>query len=269
MESYFDLRDRLYKSYYIGQKINPVVAEKIAEEQEQKETAFVVAPPGSDKLYFTGRVKAEHWETPVNRAFSYVTGRYVQAETANQNGAFWAAEDLQFGAPSVAFGPVNMLHEEKAIVGTISEAHLHEQDDRFGTHITTCNVLWKYIFPGAVQAIEQAGAKGELWQSMECVADKIKCMGCEEEFEYAGWMRDKSSGCDHLTKGGTRRLVNPTFLATGIILGSARPAWGDADVEVRKVTANLVDESEMTAGNMERDFAMNLVDQILHWANRE
>lgn len=268
MESYFDLRERLYSSYYRGVKVNAEVVEQIvAETPVEKETAFVICPPDSDRMYFTGRVKAESWNTPTNRAFSYVTGRYVQAETANQNGAFFAADDLLFGAPSVAYGPVNMLHDERSIVGTISEANLHEGDEKFGTHITTCNVLWKYLYPQVVAGIEKASESAELWQSMEAVAEQIQCMGCDAEFDYGTWMRDKSSGCEHLTKGGTRRLVRPTFLATGIILGASRPAWADADVEVRKESAKLAEMNHLYEGNMTREAAEMLVGQILNWAN--
>lgn len=267
MESYADLRARMVAKYGMKPLIAPeVVIENVAKEIE-KETAFVISPPDSDKMYFTGRVKAEHWNTPVNRAFTYVTGRYVQAETPNKNGAYWAAEDLQFGHPSVAFGPVNLLHDERAIIGTISEAHLHDQDEKYGTHITTCNVLWKYLYPQAVQAVEKAGTDGELWQSMECVAEQVQCLGCDAQFDYGTWMRNKASGCEHLTNGGSRRLVRPTFLATGIILGAARPAWGDADVEVRKTSAKLAEMNHLYEGNMTREDAENLVAQVLTWAN--
>lgn len=271
MSSYFEIRDRLVAKYAMSLPMKDGTSAEIAAQlfeaakhtkQIRFEKAFVISPPDSDKMYFTGRVKAESWNTPINRAFSYVAGRYVQAETANQNGAFWAAEDLHFGAPSVAYGPVNLLHDERAIIGTISEANLHVEDEKYGTHITTCNVLWKYLYPQAVQAVEQASTDGALWQSMECVAEKVKCMGCEADFDYQPWMRNKATGCEHLAKGGARRLVNPTFLATGLILGGAKPAWADADVEVRKQTAAYVEEHEMT-----EDYASNLVSQILHWAN--
>jgi hypothetical protein len=236
-------------------------------ETETLEKAFVISPPNSDKLYVTGRVKAEHWETPINRAFTYVTGRYAQADKANLNGTFFSSEDLAFGAPSVAYGPVNMLHEETAIVGTISEAHLVEGDAKYGTHITTCNVLWKYLFPGITQTVEIASASGELWQSMETVAEQVKCLGgCDAEFDYGPWMRNKASGCEHLANGGARRLVRPTFLASGLILGAKRPAWSDADVEVRRESAKIADLEHLYDGNMTKEFAESLVAQVLTWA---
>lgn len=277
-ESYFDLRARLTAKYGV-KTLAPLRSPEVDAQKEAErlfaeankidpiETAFVISPPNSDKLYVTGRVKAEAWDTPVNRAFSYVVGRYVQAETANKNGAYWTAEDLQFGAPSVAFGPVNLLHEERAIVGTISEAHLHGNDERYGTHISTCNVLWKYLYPQAVQAVEKASEGGELWQSMECVGEQIQCVGCDSSFDYGTWMRNKSSGCEHLTKGGVRRIVRPTFLATGLIFGAARPAWGDADVELRKESAKLAEMNHLYEGSMTRDCAESMVAQILTWAN--
>jgi hypothetical protein len=270
MESYFDLRDRLTKKYGLSLPKEQAAVAVETPEQLDVETAFVLTPPGTDKMYVTGRVKAEHWETPVNRAFTYVTGRYVQADRANKNNAYWSSEDLEFGAPSVAFGPVNLLHEEKAIIGTISEAHLNQGDEQFGTHITTCNVLWKYLYPGPVQAIEAASSTGELWQSMECVAEQVQCLdGCGEAFDYQEWMRNKASGCEHLLRGGMRRMVRPTFLATGLIFGASRPAWADADVEVRKESAKMAEEKHLFEGNMTRAEAENLVMQVLHWANRK
>jgi hypothetical protein len=269
MESYAELRNRLKAQYGLAVSNIDPIEERIENELgETLEKAFVISPPNSDKLYVTGRVKAEQWNTPINRAFTYVTGRYVQADKANLNGAYWSSEDLAFGAPTVAYGPVNMLHEERAIIGTISEAHLNENDEKYGTHITTCNVLWKYLQPQAVQAIESASASGELWQSMECVAEQVQCLdGCGEAFDYQTWMRNKSSACEHLAKpGAMRRMVRPTFLASGIILGASRPGWAEADVEVRKESAKIADLEHLYDGNMTKEFAESLVAQVLTWA---
>jgi hypothetical protein len=273
VETYAQLRDRMIAKYGRGDfgKLNVdqamQVIENINQDIDNKEMAFVISPPNSEKLYVTGRVKAEHWDTPINRAFSYVTGRYVQAETANKNGAFWAAEDLSFGYPSVANGPVNLLHNDNCIIGTISEAHLHENDPKYGTHITTMNVLWKYLYPEAVVAVEKASEEGKLWQSMETVAEHVQCLGCEEKFDYGTYMRDKTKACEHIVNGGVRRLVNPTFLATGLILGSSRPAWSDADVELRRDSAKIAEDNHMAENNMSQEFAENLVGQVLAWAN--
>ncbi len=269
METYSEMKARMKATYGL------VLAEELVATEtfqtpvpEDLDKAFVISPPGSEKMYVTGRVKAEHWDTPINRAFTYLQGRYVQADKANLNGAYWSSEDLAFGAPSVAYGPVNMLHEERAIIGCISEAHLNENDEKYGTHITTSNVLWKYLQPQAVQAIESASASGELWQSMECVAEQVQCLdGCGEAFDYQGWMRNKSSACEHLSKpGAMRRMVRPTFLASGIILGASRPGWADADVEVRKESAKIADLEHLYDGNMTKEFAESLVAQVLTWA---
>lgn len=58
---------------------------------------------------------------------SYVTrirGRLVGAEEANHNRQYWSTGDLVFGVGSVAGGPLNWLHEERRIVGAITDARL-------------------------------------------------------------------------------------------------------------------------------------------------
>ncbi len=59
-----------------------------------------------------------------NPGFQYLHGRFVEAERANRNGAFWSTEDLQLGKPTVAGGPLNWLHQERHVIGTLLSADL-------------------------------------------------------------------------------------------------------------------------------------------------
>lgn len=56
-----------------------------------------------------------------NPHMTWLQGRFVEAEKANRNGAFWTTEDLQFGEMSVTHGPLNWLHEDKTVIGTIAD----------------------------------------------------------------------------------------------------------------------------------------------------
>lgn len=59
-----------------------------------------------------------------NDGFMYLHGRFVEADTPNGNGALWTTEDLQLGASTVAGGPLNWLHDERKIIGTLLAADL-------------------------------------------------------------------------------------------------------------------------------------------------
>lgn len=71
---------------------------------------------------------------------SFVTrirGRLVGAEEANRNNQFWSTGDLVFGVGSVAGGPLNWLHDEKRIVGAITDARLVGGPGRDGAKAAT------------------------------------------------------------------------------------------------------------------------------------
>lgn len=270
MESYWQLRDRLLseRPKPIFTPAPPVTLDTAPDAPFPLERAFVISP-GNGKHYVTGKVKTEEWKTNANhKGFTYVTGRYAQADNENGNNDLLTTDALKWGMPTVAHGPVNILHNERQIVGSISEAHMVENDPDYGTHITTCNVLWKYLFPGAVQEITRASDNGELWQSMEMCADRVKCAsGCDSEFDYVEWKRNKAIGCEHLLRGGIKQYVNPTFLASGLILNGTAPGWQGASIEVLRQTAQIAEENELYTGNMTRNDAETLVSSILSWAN--
>jgi hypothetical protein len=68
----------------------------------------------------------EKWEraSAANPYYQWVQGRFVEAERANRNGAYWSTADLQFGEMSVRNGPLNWLHQARKVVGTIADNKL-------------------------------------------------------------------------------------------------------------------------------------------------
>lgn len=59
-----------------------------------------------------------------NAGFTYLRGRFVEADHANDNGAMWTTEDLQMGGPTVAGGPLNWLHNDRIIIGSLLSGEL-------------------------------------------------------------------------------------------------------------------------------------------------
>jgi hypothetical protein len=116
-ESLAQLRDRLRPLHTVPRRATGPDPELITPEK-----AFVVT--GNARTLITG--PASMWEKAAVRhaGFMYVAGRYVEAERANRNGAFWSTKDLELGQPTVAGGPLNWLHEEKEIIGALLESKL-------------------------------------------------------------------------------------------------------------------------------------------------
>jgi hypothetical protein len=65
----------------------------------------------------------QRWEraSTANPYMTWIQGRFVEAERANHNGAFWSTQDLQFGEMSVRNGPLNWLHQHTTVIGTIAD----------------------------------------------------------------------------------------------------------------------------------------------------
>lgn len=144
---YFEARDRVRSRY--GHHLDP------------REVALATTEPLGDKGFLTeiaGKViltapsstfnspdelpreLAVRWrETAAESNHPYYTwlqARYVEAERANLNGAFWSTSDLQFGEPSVKYGPLNWLHNEKQVVGTLVDGALIQPGREFARKYT-------------------------------------------------------------------------------------------------------------------------------------
>lgn len=121
--SLFDVRDRLMPR--LPQTPTPVRAKQPP----------VIVVEGDSKLTITTAAEnlaSEAAGSMAQRLFLRLRGRFVEAEKANGNGAFWSVGDLQVGLPTVSSGPLNWLHEEKKIVGSLTNASLvsPESDER-------------------------------------------------------------------------------------------------------------------------------------------
>jgi hypothetical protein len=264
MTSYGDIRDRLEAKYRFQHAVEQVAetAGEGAAPVDPLETAFVVEP-GNGSLYLTSKLAPftlDYDKANYGPKLMRIQGRYVQAGKPNQNNAYFSTGDLEWGQPTVAMTPVNLLHDRNKIVGCIESAKMVYDAGQLGTHMVTDQVVWAYLYPEVADMLAKASQEGKLYQSMEAVAEKVECVsGCGEQYDYAAWKRDPATGCDHLARGGTRRLVNPTFIGTGLIYAPFRPAWADA-------SASWIQEN--ASANIS-DSLINVVAQITEWAGME
>jgi hypothetical protein len=124
---YFETRERLRKQYIAPKEISKAKGEQLGGTGFLTEVAgrVILTAPAS-MLTDAGQLPkelAERWEKAAggHPYMTWLQGRYVEAEKANRNGAFWSTEDLQFGEMSVKHGPLNWLHEERTVIGTIAD----------------------------------------------------------------------------------------------------------------------------------------------------
>jgi 8-oxo-dGTP pyrophosphatase MutT (NUDIX family) len=224
-----------------------------------------------------------YWEsTPPGGGeyMSWLQGRYVGAERPNRNGALWETSDLQHGFPTVAYGPLNYLHEERRVIGSIVDAKLvpgtgmngdvrAEAAETIDPHIAVLAGAWRWIYPAEVYSMQAAADSGILALSMECVADEVQCAGddgCGQSFPYDRFIAGDS--CAHLKqRGSVKRMVRPTFLGAGVIVPPARPGWPDADA--RMMAIDLAEGAYAQAGSPDVPTSQweTLVAQVVRYAS--
>lgn len=199
-------------------------------------------------------------EIMAEEGYLHLRGRFVGADRPNRNKAMWTAGDLEMGLPTVAHGPLNWLHEEKRIIGTITNATLVGEDGREKSaeavddiHIEAEAVVWKWLWREEAAVIEQASQMGRMWYSMECISEKVECGECGESFDYIETMPSRmraseSKVCGHIReRSSTRRFINPMFQGGAVIIPPVRPGWGDADLRVAERATEMA-ESTWDAG---------------------
>lgn len=227
---------------------------------------------------------AERWSSRADsgsRFNLWLQGRFVEAEKANRNGAYWSTEDLQFGEMSVRNGPLNWLHEEKTVIGTIADNALvmPENTERAELtpgprpYIAAASAVWRWVHPDKVKAIEAASDAGRLYYSMECIAREMSCqsdqthVGCGKSFDYVTAMTNPRATCEHIAaKSSARRMVDPSFLGGAVIVPPVQPGWAGASVEVIRSAASLAEQTEQAMGDMRASEWEQLMASVVRYA---
>jgi hypothetical protein len=205
---------------------------------------------GSENFYLGSRAiilnderdTASEWaneKITVNPAIKWILGRYVEADRANSNKQMWKLEELTKAQSTIAHSPLNILHRAKHIVGAIHATEmlypLSDAAEDMGNDLPFIEALaafWKIYFPEEHKVIQQAHDMGELFFSMECIAESLTCVGeegCNETFDYAG--PQSTTYCDHINSyASTKQFNKPHFLAAALIFPPARPGWKNAAI---------------------------------------
>jgi hypothetical protein len=201
----------------------------------------------------------------------WMKGRFVGAERANRNGALWTTGDLELGEPTVKYGPLNWLHEERHIIGTLAESAMVKPvatevaSEYVDPYIAAGAAIWKWIWPSEARVIEQAADLGSLWYSMECISENVHCGECAGVYPYIDTIKAAEGVCEHVKlKTAPRRFENPTFLGGAAIVPPVRPGWADAHAELMRQGASLAERAfeqtgmrsdAMSSGDWERVMA--------------
>jgi hypothetical protein len=208
-----------------------------------------------------------------NAGFLYLHGRFVEADTPNRNGAMWTSEDLELAQATVAGGPLNWLHDETHIVGTLLDGRFQAGreaaagEPAIGNHIVSTAALWRFLFPQETAIVEKAAADARLYYSMECVSETVTCVsGCGADFGYKDFLQ--KAACGHLnSRESAVRFNQPTFLGGALIVPPVEPGWARADVDIVRQAAALTEQHGLE-GALSRPQAEAMVERVLTWANR-
>jgi hypothetical protein len=253
----------------------PVVEEELNSANfviESDSGLFLTAPAS-----VLGADRAAEWEkaAAANPRYMYMQGRFVEADSPNRNNAFWSTQDLELAQATVANGPLNWLHDERHIIGTLTDSRMvyREHADTVGNHIQAMSAVWKFLYPKESEIIEKASSSNTLWYSMECVSESITCIdgpgkpGCGETFPYKSVMREPAKVCGHLReKSSIRRFNQPTFLGGAVIIPPVRPGWGKADAAVMRQAAEVAERSHLD-DSLDRVDAEHMVAMVIAYAN--
>lgn len=236
------------------------------------ERAFVLE--GNGRTVITAPVREV---AMTNDTFTYISGRFVEADNANLNGAYWSSEDLQLGAGTVAGGPLNWLHDDRMIIGALLDGSFVDREtadvEGVGNHITSTAAVWRFLHPEKARTIEQAAKDGRAFYSMECISRTVMCLdtpgrpGCGDSFSYGDYNDGKT--CAHLReKSSVRRFVDPIFQGGAAIVPPVLPGWSKAHVDVVRQAAAATERAGFDPEGLDAGQAVDLAAVILHWANR-
>lgn len=201
-----------------------------------------------------------------NPAVKWVLGKYIEADKANNNKQYWYFDDLKAAQPTIDHAPMNLNHQARNIVGAYvatemmypaAEAKAAGYQSTDNPYIEALGVVWSYYFPEETKVIQEAHDTGNLFYSMECVAETITCggdFGCDATFEYAG--RISETYCAHLNEHLSWKILNnPHFLAGALIVPPEKPGWNGAEIkELAKAVEAEAEQAEAIYASLAQEF---------------
>ncbi len=204
---------------------------------------------GKDRIYMAGQawvmdgtrtdieVATSEWATAhmvPNEANSYVLGRFVEADKANNNKQYFRLGDLLLAQPTIAHAPLNVNHQSQPVGTFISSEMQYPVEGEGNPYIEALAAVWKHYFPSAYEAIQRAFAEGNLFYSMEAVPRTLSTIGGTDDtatYPYEGRVSDNypkeinQRSCEGIV------LNSPHFVGGALIIPPSRPGWSKADVK--------------------------------------
>ncbi len=223
----------------------------------------IVAEVGERAFVLT---RAAPTTATTNPYFLGLEGRFVGAEQANRNNAFWSTADLQVGLPTVEHGPLNWLHDARRVVGSIQRAELVAATPITQPHIVAHSNLWRWIYPDEAKLVESSSERGTLWYSMECISREVACLAedCGRTYAYLDTVTAKASCCSHIQeRSAARRFIDPVFLGGAVIVPPVRPGWAESDLRVKAAAEELAATTAEVRGDASDEEWTAVMAQVL------
>ncbi len=171
----------------------------------------------------------------VNPNYSWILGKYVEANKANSNRQKFSFDDLKANKGSLSNSALNINHT-RLIVGTVAASEIvfpvgEEAAVEANPYVEALSIFWKTRFPDEFLKVQEAHQEGTLFYSMETRPEKINCGECDNTYDYIA--RTDPSYCSHLndmTASSDKNLINPDFRGNALIVPPVRPGWKFAAV---------------------------------------
>lgn len=270
--SVFDTHERLRSRYG-----TPSPERELVVDDSVEASSFIVESRETSRLIVSAAAREI---ASAQRPGMFLQGRLVGAGAANRNGAFWTEGDLEFGLPSVEYGPLNWIHQQDEVVGTLVSPWLIGADeaDWYGSkyrtntdqaHIETRAVLWDWAFPERAEQVRRAIESDSLWMSMECIPEFVECLECSSATSFDQYLEGAPGVCEHVrNRTAGRRMVNPTFYGAAIVIPPFEPGWDKADMAEVKNRQYATAMEAATSSSLSEEQAAGMVAAIVKWSNR-
>lgn len=169
-----------------------------------------------------------------NEANSYIVGKFVEADKANNNKQYFRMGDLLMAQPTIAYSPLNLNHQSSPIGAFISSEMQYPKDDENNPYIEALAAMWKHYFPDQFGLVQRAYAEGHLYYSMEAVPQTLSTIGGTDdtaEYAYAG--RNSDTYPTEINERSCEAIVlnAPHFVGGALIVPPAKPGWSNADIK--------------------------------------
>lgn len=180
-----------------------------------------------------------------NEANSYVLGRFVEADKANNNKQYFKLGELLLAQPTIAYAPLNINHQSSPIGAFVASEMQYPVNDEGNPYVEALAAMWKHYYPNAYEAVRAAFDGPGLFFSMEAVPQTLSTIGGSDDAkEYAYEGRQSPNYPEEINARSCEAIVlnRPHFVGGALIVPPARPGWSKADV--KQVSAFMTEQWE-------------------------